>query len=275
MENKRGNGIFLGIVSVATLIVAIIGATFAYFSASTESNEGAIGATAYEYNLTLSVSPIYPEGIAPALIPLNPNGAVNVEEGATGPTNTTNLLYAINEATNKCVDDNGLQVCALYQVKIENKAVNEVVLTGKLITNTNDAADSEDGTRTGFKNLTYQALTGSHSDNSLRLSGSPKTIAEEVKGEIDIADIVVPGATVENGETTTGKGYSYVLIYLNDNEDQSSEMGATFEGQVKYTSGDDDENGLTGSFTIAAPKPDPTPAPGDDDENGDDPGTGA
>ena len=34
MENKNGNGIFLGVVSVATLVVAIIGATFAYFSAS-------------------------------------------------------------------------------------------------------------------------------------------------------------------------------------------------------------------------------------------------
>ena len=32
-EDKKGNGLFLGIVGVATLIVAIIGASFAYFSA--------------------------------------------------------------------------------------------------------------------------------------------------------------------------------------------------------------------------------------------------
>ena len=42
MENRNGRGIFLGVVSVATLIVAIIGATFAYFSASVSTNEGAI-----------------------------------------------------------------------------------------------------------------------------------------------------------------------------------------------------------------------------------------
>ena len=35
MENKNGQGIFYGVIGVATLIVAIIGATFAYFSAST------------------------------------------------------------------------------------------------------------------------------------------------------------------------------------------------------------------------------------------------
>ena len=34
MENKKGNGIFLGVIGVATLIVAIIGATFKYFSAN-------------------------------------------------------------------------------------------------------------------------------------------------------------------------------------------------------------------------------------------------
>ena len=69
MENKRGNEIFLGIVSVATLIVAIIGATFAYFSASTESNENAVNLGAYEFKLTLSVIPVFPEG-ATSLIPL-------------------------------------------------------------------------------------------------------------------------------------------------------------------------------------------------------------
>ena len=56
MENKNGNGIFLGVVSVATLIVAIIGATFAYFSVSISSNEGAVNLAAYEFNAGISVS---------------------------------------------------------------------------------------------------------------------------------------------------------------------------------------------------------------------------
>ena len=42
MENKNGQGIFLGVVGVATLIVAIIGATFAYFSAATTAGDGVI-----------------------------------------------------------------------------------------------------------------------------------------------------------------------------------------------------------------------------------------
>ena len=33
-ENNNGRGLFYGVIGVATLIVAIIGATFAYFSVS-------------------------------------------------------------------------------------------------------------------------------------------------------------------------------------------------------------------------------------------------
>ena len=32
-ENRKGTGVFYAVVGVATLVVAIIGATFAYFSA--------------------------------------------------------------------------------------------------------------------------------------------------------------------------------------------------------------------------------------------------
>ena len=38
MENKNGQGIFYGVIGVATLVVAIIGATFAYFSAAGSVN---------------------------------------------------------------------------------------------------------------------------------------------------------------------------------------------------------------------------------------------
>lgn len=42
-ENQRGQSIFLSIVGVATLLVAIVGATFAYFSLTVQGNEDAEG----------------------------------------------------------------------------------------------------------------------------------------------------------------------------------------------------------------------------------------
>lgn len=246
MENKNGNGIFLGIVSVATLIVAIIGATFAYFSASTESNTDAVNLTAYEFKLSLSVNPIYPNG-ASALIPLEPTTVI---PNAPEPNNT-NLLYALNVAKNRCIDDQGLQVCALYQVIIENQAVNPITLTGQLKTVSNNKAEGEG--KTPFTNLTYQAVAGDHT-TGLSLVGGPVTIDDELGGLIDISGIKVSGATTdEDGELVPGKGYSYILIYLDDNLDQSSEMGASFTGQLIYSSGTGAGNNLTGTFTVAAP----------------------
>lgn len=41
MENNRGQSIFLSVVGIATLLVAIVGATFAYFSITVTGNENA------------------------------------------------------------------------------------------------------------------------------------------------------------------------------------------------------------------------------------------
>lgn len=261
MDSRKGSGIFLGIVSIATLIVAIIGATFAYFSASTESNEGAIGLQAYEYKLTLSVVPLYPEG-ASALIPLNP---ATVIENAPEPNNT-NLLYAINVAKKKCIDDYGMQVCALYQVIINNESPNEVILKGELETTSNIASTKPN--RTPFKNLTYQEVTGNHEDNTLTLvEGSlPVTIAEEVGSSVKIGNINVPGGKANAiGDFEPGVGTAYILVYLNDNGDQTGEMGASMTGKLKYASQDGLGTTLTGTFKVAAPEPEPAPGPDDPD----------
>ena len=52
--NNNGRGIFSGIIGVATLIVAIIGATFAYFTANSTSSQYVTG-TAATAGLNVSV----------------------------------------------------------------------------------------------------------------------------------------------------------------------------------------------------------------------------
>lgn len=44
-NNRKGSGVFYAVVGVATLVVAIIGATFAYFSASTTAEKSVTGDT--------------------------------------------------------------------------------------------------------------------------------------------------------------------------------------------------------------------------------------
>ena len=240
MENKNGSGIFLGVVSVATLIVAIIGATFAYFSATVTGN-GNVDVTAYEFNASLSISPVYPTSAA-KIIPMDPTGTVtgyNTPEG----TNNTNLLYAINEATNKCVDTAGHQVCTVYSATFKNNGSEDITLEGVLKTTKNDkSATLENGTP--FANLKIVELTGAlgtdNNPNTFAL-GSTLDVPTAVGGTKELEDV-----EVEAGETVT----KYFVVYLNEaDEDNNPEMGASYTGQLVYTSSTGAQE-LTGTFNL-------------------------
>lgn len=253
-EKRRGTGIFLGVVAVATLVVAIIGATFAYFSITAESAENAIDLQAYEFAATLSVSPVYPSGTGyNGLIPLDPDAQI-------GTSGKYNLLYAMNEATNRCVDSYGYQVCAVYSLTFENNSSEPMTLSGTLKTTSNKPAMNGDETdpqpkegRTAFTDLRYRMASGSL--NSLAFdtetSGSDTvTIVRNVPSE-EGTTVALNSITVPANDTLT----KYVVIYLdgtNDtNEsgvDQSAQMGATYSGQLIFESSAGSK--LTGTFNI-------------------------
>lgn len=249
MENRRGSGIFLGVVSVATLIVAIIGATFAYFSASVEG-EGTVDLTAYEFNASVSISPVYPTSAA-SLIPLNPNTALTGEN----ITNKTNITYAMNEATNRCVDSYGYQVCAVYKAVFTNNGSADIELDGVLTTAKNNVRtsateeDIQDGKATGFTNLKFSHLTGTETGNDFALTGDLIDIKSTVDESADIGSVSV-GA----GETET----IYFVVYLNEaGELNNPEMGASFQGELTYTSATGGQQ-LTGTFNVGGTEQ-PTP----------------
>lgn len=234
MENKKGSGIFLGVVSVATLIVAIIGATFAYFSASVEGT-GTVDVTAYEFNASLSVSPVYPLSAA-SIIPLDPNGTVTGE----GVTNTTNLLYAMNEAGTRCVDRNGYQVCAVYSATFTNNGTQDITLNGTLTTSKNTAS-SRDGA-SGFVNLKYSNLTGTKEANDFALTGDLVAIKS-----VETESATIGSVTVPSGETVT----KYFVVYLDEQGAANNpEMGASFVGKLTYTSATGGQQ-LTGTFNVS------------------------
>ena len=241
MENRKGSGIFLGVVSVATLVVAIIGATFAYFSASVSSNEGAISATAYEFDVKVTEIKMIQPGNADNLggiIPMN----VNTQVSGKGM-----LLYALNDATNKCVDSNNYQVCALYEATLSNGGSKAVTLNLAVKTDTNEAGSGGEA----FSDLTFQALnenTGTYS-----LNGAAKTLMTKTGESVDIENVSV---TVP-AKTTDYK--HYFVVYLNEprneedtaEKDQSKQMGAKYTGSLVYTTSQGG-NRLTGTFNVGA-----------------------
>ncbi len=264
MDNRKGSGIFLGVVSVATLIVAIIGATFAYFSVSVTGNS-TVDVSAYEFSASMTIERVYPSVPTNGIIPINPSTALS-GTGIVASKNDTNLKYAVNlpeDATHKrCIDSNNYQVCTMYKVTVFNNSGQQITLNGYMVPTNNMASEYRENA-TGFMNLKYQPIrepdpvTEPDYGFDFVLEGSPvlfdrdssthiiKTIDDGAESKA-IGTITVPAAT---DDSHPGEASQYILIYLDDAEDQSSEMGAQFSAQVTYTS-DDSSSRLTGTFNI-------------------------
>lgn len=248
MENSKGRGIFLGVVSVATLIVAIIGATFAWFSASVGSGENDVNLTAYQFDADLTVERVFPttENASKKIIPFVPDKVLR--EGLENETN--NMNYALNEATNKCVDSSGYLVCSLYKITVTNNGSDAIELDGTVTTI--ETTPTETGTTlTANGDLKAQVISYAggkytYTHNLSKALALPNTASVSEKLIMDPATLTV-GATP--GANTAEL---YVLVWLNDTtENQSLMMGASYKGQFIFSAvGMGAGNQLTGTFNL-------------------------
>ena len=251
MENSKGRGIFLGVVSVATLIVAIIGATFAWFSASVGSGENDVNLTAYQFDAKLTVERVFPtptpENASKKIIPFVPDKVLR--EGLENETN--NMNYALNEATNKCVDSSGYLVCSLYKITVTNNGSDAIELDGTVTTIETTPPTEKGTTLTANGDLKAQIISYAdgkytYAHNLSKALALPNTVNGSGKLIMDPATLTV-GAT--SGANTAEL---YVLVWLNDStENQSSMMGASYKGQFIFSAvGMGAGNQLTGTFNL-------------------------
>ena len=248
MENSKGRGIFLGVVSVATLIVAIIGATFAWFSASVSSGENDVNLTAYQFDANLTVERVFPtaENASKKIIPFVPDKVLR--EGLENETN--NMNYALNEATDKCVDSSGYLVCSLYKITVTNNGSDAIELDGT-VTTIETTQLTETGT-TLTANGALKAQIISYADGKYTYTHDlSKALALPNKGES--GKLIMDPATLTVGATPAANTAElYVLVWLNDStENQSSMMGASYKGQFIFSAvGMGAGNQLTGTFNL-------------------------
>jgi len=154
-NNRKGSGIFYGVIGVATLIITIIGATFAYFSATTNSAEGAV--TAQGAELTLGYTDL-PGGLKTDLIPISP-ALEGFNEGVVG----------IDPA--KCKDVNGNNICSVYQFTVSNTATVSQRIFGTIVPKTNE-----------FTNLRLAVFKGTSADVDATYAGDANGVGWDVDG---------------------------------------------------------------------------------------------
>lgn len=217
MENKNGNGVFLGVVGVATLVVAIVGATFAFFTASAGNTED-VTAEAYQFATTLTkVEEISEDStVATGLIPLA----------------SAKVTNAVN-ANKLCIDKNGYDVCEVYEVTFTNSGTQAATLRPTLTVKTN-----------GFTTDENQHLKIAFAETVTATVGDGAKGIGAVGSSLTLDDFIV-GAAVD-GEPTTKK--VYYVVYLEEmQEANAADQAQSFSASVTWV---DAAGGaqLTGTF---------------------------
>ena len=240
MENKNGQGIFYGVIGVATLVVAIIGATFAYFSASVSAGDGANGITGQTLGgsdggaLTLTVNKMAFTGATASSLDLVPAANLTAASGQSAVTKKCEAAVGsyTPQGGSEITDNTVYTGCHLY--KIVAKAGSN--LTGKL--------SFDNFTLTGVKDTTkwnyalYQAAAAQET-----VTGTGYTLGTNVSeatgaGAVTSADPKV----VYNDAMTANTAYVfYLLVWVaNDDTEQNADNNANVTGSY------------SGSFTLEA-----------------------
>jgi hypothetical protein len=127
-KNRKVKGTFYVTVSIITLIVAIIGASFSYFIASASSDEGAIStsSTAFSLDYNDSYSNLFNTDLIPAASNVALYAAVSQaydNDAKIAYENYTADATAENKQLlkgTKCRDDRGNAVCSTYTFTVTN-----------------------------------------------------------------------------------------------------------------------------------------------------------
>lgn len=195
-ENNNGRGLFYGVIGVATLIVAIIGATFAYFSVSANiANKNDIAGSTVELSETTITGTLTRE--TPSTVSMVPLKTADLQKGIAG------------EGGQKCIDANGAKVCDIYTLTINNTSNAPVSLAGNLTITAKDMAD-----------LRWSLL-----ESTTSATGAT---AKEVSDTVIVANELLAAKT--------GTQTYYFVIWFNETEEnQNTQAGKSYTGTVSFT----------------------------------------
>lgn len=113
-QSKDMSNIFYGVIGIATLMIAVIGATFAYYTATASDNNTIKGNMA-TINFDLAVTKV--------------TDADDTKDGLI-PMSNNMMEQALQSGNGICVDNNGNAVCQVYKITVVNSSTASMFLDG-------------------------------------------------------------------------------------------------------------------------------------------------
>ena len=201
-QRNNGRGIFYGVIGVATLVVAIVGATFAYFTATAYTTENNITGNMATVSLSLAVSKVTTVDEAGGMIPMS-SGMVE---------------KAVNNGTNDvCKDDNGNAVCQVYAITVTNTSSAAQYVDGYVALK-GGSGTASDVAAADWKNLVESGTAANTAETSdviptmrwaqvFQGDGTTKTNSAAT-GDYSTAGVMTLGADTEPSWSHIGEGGS-------------------------------------------------------------------
>ncbi len=222
-DNRKGPGVFYAVVGVATLVVAIIGATFAYFSASADVTGDQITGGTQDISgaLTAEVDVIY-------------DGS-NADAGAgLVPSDITNSATAINAAVGAQCVSKGYAGCHLYQIHVKSTTTLDAVELNLASMEFTGTAPKD---TKSWKWVIYQAADGATSSST--------TYTMAGNSIVDSGDnFATTNASIRKaGMTANTDYYYYLMVYIvNDtdaaqNASDTKNVLGTYKGTISLAGG--------------------------------------
>ena len=184
-QRNNGRGIFYGVIGVATLVVAIIGATFAYFTATGSAGENVIKGNMATITFNVAVEKVT---------------TVDETKGGMIPMSNSMVEAAVSNASGACLDANGNAVCQIYKVTVTNTGTASLFLDGyTTLTDSTGVTPTDAGGAEGVANKTVMRWAQVFEDDgSYSTGGSTTTGLSDVA---EFASLDAPGQS--DGKNTS------------------------------------------------------------------------
>ena len=204
-RNNNGRGIFYGVIGVATLVVAIIGATFAYFTATANAINNITGNMA-TITFSLDVHKVTTaDEVLGGMIPMS-NTMV---ESAVASKSDEHAGEVSGETTVKpqiCVDDNGNAVCQIYKVIVKNTGSAGVFVDGYIsLTGGSKEPTDAGSSATNKTSMRWAQVFCTGTDNKLTSCTTAGTTTTEAGG-------VLAWSALDGISDTTGHYNTMILV---------------------------------------------------------------
>ncbi len=246
MNQENGKGIIFGVLGILTLIIAIMGASLAYFTATAMDTDpekiivqAATVTISYEQGTILEAKDLIP-------------ASFDVAEWAYNRGVEKDQETQIEEDM-QCKDDKGYTVCSVFRFNVSNEAgKNDSAIVGTIKTTT-DASKNKDSRE--FDNLMYTIYEVEYDTSNVVTSRTEINKDKHITfGKVAddatqlFSHALEPGSDLKENEVKVPAGtkkYYELVIWLNEKSNdvttdegtgnQDYEQGLSYEGTISVT----------------------------------------